>query len=151
MNHVSRAALAFAVAASLTACNGGSAHLATPSTGQATLNTLNTASLNGSAGFVSPTGMTLYTFDADNGTPGVSQCSGACAGVWPPLGPPSGTQIVPPFTVITRSDGSRQLAYSGRPLYTYSGDRNPGDTFGDKLVQFGAEWDIARPGMQTLN
>jgi predicted lipoprotein with Yx(FWY)xxD motif len=145
MINVSRAAVAFALAASFTACGTVNA---IPPTSQSTLNT---ATLNGSPGFVSSNRLTVYTFDADNATPGVSQCSGACTGVWPPLAPPAGTPIVAPFSVITRSDGSRQVAYSGRPLYTYSGDRKPGDTFGDKLVQFGAEWDIARPGPQSLN
>jgi predicted lipoprotein with Yx(FWY)xxD motif len=108
--------------------------MAAPPTSQSSLNT---AMLNGSSGFVSLTGMTVYTFDADNATPGVSQCSVACAGVWPPVAPPSGAQFAAPFSVITRSDRSRQLASSGRPLYMYSGDRKAGDTFGDKLVQFG--------------
>lgn len=149
MKHGLRAAIAFAVVASLTACGGGGSPVfTTPPPSQSTLST---ATLNGSAGFVSPAGMTVYTFDADNATPGVSQCSAACTVVWPPLTPPAGAQFAPPFAVITRSDGSQQVTYSGRPLYVYSGDRKPGDTFGDKLVQFGAEWDIARPGPQSLN
>jgi predicted lipoprotein with Yx(FWY)xxD motif len=32
-----------------------------------------------------------------------------------------------------RTDGKVQLTYQGRPLYTYAGDKKPGDTKGDGL------------------
>jgi len=77
--------------------------------------------------------MTLYHFDND--TTGTSNCTGTCATTWPPLkftgtGTPTGTTNL---TVITRTDGTKQVAYKGMPLYHYSGDNKPGDTQGDGL------------------
>ncbi len=77
-------------------------------------------------------GMTLYTFRNDK--PGVSNCEGACATLWPPLtvtGTPTASQgINGTLGTITRSDGSSQVTYNGLPLYTYSPDTSPGDTLG---------------------
>ena len=33
--------------------------------------------------------------------------------------------------MIARTDGSPQLAYDGRPLYTFVNDKKPGDKKGD--------------------
>ena len=35
------------------------------------------------------------------------------------------------FSVITRKDGTQQLAYDRRPLYTFKYDQMPGDKKGD--------------------
>ena len=35
------------------------------------------------------------------------------------------------WEVATRPDGSKQWAYKGSPLYTYAGDRKPGDIEGN--------------------
>ena len=40
-----------------------------------------------------------------------------------------------------RADGGRQVTYAGHPLYTFSGDRKPGQTAGEGLNNFGAAWD----------
>jgi len=44
-----------------------------------------------------------------------------------------------------RRDGSMQVTYNGHPLYYYVGDRNAGDTSGQGLDQFGAEWYVLAP------
>ena len=36
-----------------------------------------------------------------------------------------------PGQVIARVDGSKQLAYKGKPLYTWAKDQKPGDKTGD--------------------
>jgi predicted lipoprotein with Yx(FWY)xxD motif len=77
-------------------------------------------------------GMTLYTFKNDK--PGVSNCTGACAGIWPPFvvtGMPSaGSGVTGQIGLITRADGSQQVTYNGMPLYFYQGDKAPGDVNG---------------------
>jgi predicted lipoprotein with Yx(FWY)xxD motif len=76
-------------------------------------------------------GMTVYTFDKDSG--GKSACSGACAKNWPPVlagDTPPGA----PYSSITRDDGSKQLTYNGKPLYTFVKDKKPGDKAGDKAM-----------------
>jgi predicted lipoprotein with Yx(FWY)xxD motif len=88
-------------------------------------------------------GRTLYLFEADKS--GTSACSGGCAAVWPPLmaagklhaGP--GVQAAK-LDTIARSGGGRQVSYNGHPLYTYAADAKAGDTTGQGLDQFGAEW-----------
>jgi predicted lipoprotein with Yx(FWY)xxD motif len=78
------------------------------------------------------TGKTLYYFTKD--TPASSACNGTCSAIWPPF---NATQLSIPtlikntdFTSINRGDGMKQLAYMGRPLYTYSLDTKPGDING---------------------
>ena len=85
-------------------------------------------------------GMTLYTFDKD--TPGKSNCNGKCAVNWPPLMVTPMSHLAGPWTVVTRDDGSQMWGYAGKPLYTWSKDKNPGDTTGDGV---GMVWHVARP------
>jgi D-xylose transport system substrate-binding protein len=83
---------------------------------------------------VNDQGMTLYTFKND--TPGVSNCTDACAQLWPPLTVPAGEQptlasgVPGSLGTITRSDGSTQVTYNDMPLYTFAQDTQPGDTQG---------------------
>ena len=76
-------------------------------------------------------GMTVYTFDKDSG--GKSACSASCAGNWPPV-PADSAEPAAPYSAITREDGSKQLAYKGKPLYTFIKDTKPGDKAGDKAM-----------------
>jgi predicted lipoprotein with Yx(FWY)xxD motif len=74
-------------------------------------------------------GMTLYTFDKD--TAGKSNCVEQCLALWPAArtGDAKGKDI----GEITRTDGSTQITYQGKPLYYYAGDSKPGDTAGDNV------------------
>lgn len=103
---------------------------------------LPTAQLAGSAGFVNTTGRTVYVFDLDSN--GTSNCSGGCAAAWPAVVATAATYTAP-WSAINRSDGTRQLAYNGHPLYVFVGDVGNGTTNGDNLVEFGATWHVARP------
>jgi predicted lipoprotein with Yx(FWY)xxD motif len=85
-------------------------------------------------------GMTLYVFDRDSG--GKSSCNGQCAQNWPPLAAATGGQASGDWTVTTRDDGSRQWAYKGKPLYTWTKDTKPGDVTGDGVNNV---WHIAQP------
>jgi predicted lipoprotein with Yx(FWY)xxD motif len=93
-------------------------------------------------------GRTLYDFKKDKGT--TSACYGACASVWPPV-TTSGTAVAGPgvrsaeLGVTKRKDGSTELTYAGHPLYTFAGDAKPGDTKGNDIDQFGAEWYALSP------
>ena len=77
-------------------------------------------------------GRTLYTFDRDT-KPGRSACDDACAQNWKALPAAWVANASGDWTVVTREDGSRQWAYKGKPLYTFSGDHKAGDTNGDGL------------------
>jgi predicted lipoprotein with Yx(FWY)xxD motif len=95
-------------------------------------------------------GNTVYYFLKDKQGGSTSSCSGACAGVWPPVassGSPTAQKgaDASKLGTIKRSDGSTQVTYNGWPLYTYTGDSKPGDTNGNDFEQFGAEWYALTP------
>ena len=96
---------------------------------------------------------TLYLFEKDTGT--TSTCSGACASAWPPLlttGAPSAAGAVKADLIGTtmRDDGTVQVTYAGHPLYYYAGDSAPGDTEGQDVEAFGAEWYALGPSGQAI-
>jgi predicted lipoprotein with Yx(FWY)xxD motif len=44
-----------------------------------------------------------------------------------------------------RSDGTSQITYNGHPLYLFEGDHKPGDTNGEGVNAFGANWYAVSP------
>ena len=102
-----------------------------------------TATILGAPGFATPGGLTLYTFSGD-GT-NVSHCTGSCAAIWPPFMAASGAQASGGFTAITRADGSRQWAFNGHPLYTFTGDTQPRQANGQGVTDSGGPFTVARP------
>jgi predicted lipoprotein with Yx(FWY)xxD motif len=82
---------------------------------------------------VDASGMTVYTFDKDTADSGKSACSGSCAQNWPPV-MAGDAALTAPYSAITREDGSKQLAYKGKPLYTFKKDQKAGDKTGDKVM-----------------
>jgi predicted lipoprotein with Yx(FWY)xxD motif len=92
---------------------------------------------------VDSNGMTLYDFHKDKGTE--SMCDGACAEAWPPLlteGTPTAGNGADESLLgtTTRSDGTEQVTYAGHPVYTFTGDKKPGEATGNDIDAFGAEW-----------
>ncbi len=49
-----------------------------------------------------------------------------------------------------RSDGTLEVTYNGHPLYTYAGDSQPGQTNGEGVNGFGAEWYAVSPAGQAV-
>jgi predicted lipoprotein with Yx(FWY)xxD motif len=87
-------------------------------------------------------GMTLYTFDRDTAGSGKSACNGPCIVLWPALNASADAKATGDWAVVTRDDGTRQWAYKGKPLYTFSRDAKAGDRTGEG---FNNVWHIARP------
>jgi predicted lipoprotein with Yx(FWY)xxD motif len=88
-------------------------------------------------------GRTLYMFDKDKH--GKSTCTGKCAGFWPPLitsGQPLAAAGAKNSLLGTakRADGRLQVTYNHHPLYTFVKDTVKGQTNGEALNVFGAEW-----------
>src|SRR4051812_46171102 len=92
---------------------------------------------------VGTNGRTLYLFEKDKTKK--STCSGACATAWPPLlttGKPKAAGKAKKSLLGTtkRSDGKTQVTYKGHPLYYFVQDKKAGDTAGEGVDGFGAEW-----------
>jgi predicted lipoprotein with Yx(FWY)xxD motif len=109
---------------------------------------------SGQTGFLTDgSGRSVYLFESDHGM--VSTCNGACVSAWPPLttsGQPTAAAGARTglLGTITRSDGSKQVTYAGHPLYYYAGDAQPGQTNGEGLNGFGAQWYLVSPGGATV-
>lgn len=84
-------------------------------------------------------GMTLYTFDKDAG--GVSACYDDCAAKWPPYLGNADEKMPADWTLVDRTDGTKQWAYDGKPVYFFAGDKAKGDMAGDGL---GGVWHIIK-------
>jgi predicted lipoprotein with Yx(FWY)xxD motif len=60
---------------------------------------------------------------------------------WPPVhGPVPTSGLKGTFSTISRSDGSTQETFNGHPLYTFIGDKAPGQANGNNLNAFGGVW-----------
>ena len=84
-------------------------------------------------------GMTLYVFDKDAG--GVSSCYDACATHWPAYMGKKGEKMTEGWTEVKRKDGKMQMAYDGKPVYFFAGDKKKGDMAGDGM---GGVWHIIK-------
>jgi predicted lipoprotein with Yx(FWY)xxD motif len=96
---------------------------------------------------ISYTGMTLYDYAKD--FTASSTCYGDCAQVWVPYIVSGSDSISAQYgvntaqtRVITRADGTLQVAYNGHPLYFYTGDTGPNTTNGQGV---GGLWAVLKP------
>jgi predicted lipoprotein with Yx(FWY)xxD motif len=94
---------------------------------------------------VDSSGMALYSPEGESATN--VRCTGACASIWKPLRP--GAAQLTGSKVITRPDGTKQLAVGGKPLYTFAQD-SPGSITGNGASDaFGAKqftWHVVTKG-----
>jgi predicted lipoprotein with Yx(FWY)xxD motif len=88
-------------------------------------------------------GMTLYHLSGEQN--GKFICtSTACLGVWHPLITPSGSEPsgeVGSLGTVKRPEGTMQVTYKGTPLYTFTGDQQPGETKGQGIKDVGT-WSV---------
>ncbi len=94
---------------------------------------------------VTPDGKTLYTNTVD--TPGNLRCVDiSCTGLWKPFTmdaqPTAGSDVPGKLELITRPDGSKQVAYNQQPLYTFYLDLTAGDAKGNGFTDFGGTWHV---------
>jgi predicted lipoprotein with Yx(FWY)xxD motif len=127
---VAAAALAL-VAIAVAGCGGGDDQATAATSGSNASGGSSTVGVTDVSGLgkilVDSQGRTAYLFEKDTGSK--STCSGACAQEWPPVA----------------TSGTKQVTYNGHPLYLFAGDHNPGDTAGQNLDTFGAEWYVLSP------
>jgi len=154
---VAVALLAAACGSSATTSNNaqstaGSAATSSPSS-SASGNMIKTSTSSRGAFLTDGSGRAVYDFLADSKNK--SACSGACAAAWPPVvvtGQPTagGGVTASGLSTITRSDGTKQVTYEGRPLYYYAGDTGPGMANGQGLNGFGHLWWLLTPTGASL-
>ena len=87
-------------------------------------------------------GMTLYTYDKDEA--GTSTCYDKCAVNWPPYMAAADTAAEGDWTIVERTDGSKQWAYDGKPLYLWIQDKAPGDVTGEGKGD--GTWHVVKAG-----
>jgi predicted lipoprotein with Yx(FWY)xxD motif len=118
----------------LAACGGSAKSTSGPSAPAASSSVL-----------VDSSGLALYSPDGESATN--VRGTGACAAVWKPVRP--GTARLAGSKVITRPDGTKQLAVGGKPLYTFVQD-SPGSLNGNGASDaFGAKqfsWHAVQKG-----
>ena len=101
--------------------------------------------VTGKAGLLTDAaGRVLYVFDKDS--EGKSVCDDPCAALWPPFVAAADAKPVGDYGLVSRSDGSRQWAVRGRPLYFYAGDSGPGQATGDGVK---GVWHVVRDTPMT--
>jgi predicted lipoprotein with Yx(FWY)xxD motif len=98
-------------------------------------------------------GRTLYLFEKDKTKK--STCSGACATAWPPLltsgkAKAAGKAKRSLLGTTKRKDGKLQVTYKGHPLYFFYLDSKAGDTKGEGVNGFGAEWYVLAPSGKKI-
>jgi predicted lipoprotein with Yx(FWY)xxD motif len=152
------AALALTVSACASSGSSSATTASTPAAGTSSSAAASPASGSGGASVTVKTiggqhvltnssGMTLYWFAIDTSTK--SNCSGACATYWPPVtgSLTAGSGVTGTLGTITRSDGTKQATYDGHPLYTYVGDKAPGQATGNgKNLSGGLWWEMTASG-----
>jgi len=90
-------------------------------------------------------GKTVYVL-----TPSKVGCTGSCTTIWPRVLLPKGVAKATAGTgvnaaklgSVARSGGARQVTYSGKPLYWFSGDTAAGQTHGNGLKDKWGKWSI---------
>ena len=100
---------------------------------------------------VDSAGKALYAADEEADSSVV--CTGACTSFWIPLtidgSPPSGNSLPSELGVVERGDGTRQVTFDGKRLYTFVEDE-PGEVTGDGFSDaFGGQqftWHVVSVG-----
>jgi predicted lipoprotein with Yx(FWY)xxD motif len=84
-------------------------------------------------------GRTLYSLSVEKRGKFICTASSGCTAIWHPLTVAAG--VVPKGPVklgtVKRPEGTTQVTYRGRPLYTFGGDRKSGQTKGEGLHDVG--------------
>jgi predicted lipoprotein with Yx(FWY)xxD motif len=153
------AAAVLVLAAVLAGCGGGSSSTSASTTSKGSTLPAPTPPPNAEEGtvfvslgsvpglgqiLVGPEGRTLYAFSGDSESE--ATCEGACEKAWPPLldesgePEPSNGAAGARLGTIARKDGSKQVTYAGHPLYSYGGDKKPGEAKGNGASSFGGTW-----------
>jgi predicted lipoprotein with Yx(FWY)xxD motif len=79
--------------------------------------------------FADSRGMSLYTHG--KGPSRSADCEGDCTATWPPFLASPSSETAEDWSLLPRTDGTRQWVYRGAPLYRFAKDKAIGDTGGE--------------------
>ena len=102
---------------------------------------------------VDSSGRALYRNDQEHGA--VVLCKGACVSIWKPLmvqGKPTGKSLPGKLGVAMRPDGTRQVTYRGKRLYTFTLEKPrkvTGDGIKDAFNGQKFTWHVVHPAAQS--
>ncbi|MEC5179669.1 COG4315 family predicted lipoprotein [Arthrobacter sp. CG_A4] len=164
--HLSIGLSAFAVAALLSGCAGGSgtsttstpattspsaASSAPASTPAAAAAALKVASSKLGQIVVDGKGMSVYYFTKDTKDSGTSACTGGCLTAWPPVVTTSAAPTVDGVTgkvgTIATPDGKKQVTINGMPIYYFAKDKAAGDVLGQGV---NSVWYVVAPSGEMI-
>lgn len=168
--HLSIGLSAFALAALLSGCAGGSGTTtsttsppAAATSAPATDSPASSAPASTSAAelMVTPSkagqivvdgkGMSVYYFTKDTKDSGTSACTGGCLTAWPPVTTTSDAPAVDGVTgtvgTIATPDGKKQLTINGMPVYYFEKDKAAGDILGQGV---GGVWYLVAPSGEMI-
>jgi predicted lipoprotein with Yx(FWY)xxD motif len=138
-SRVIRSAGALSVAAAgllmLAACGSGGSTAAASSPASSSGTTVTVRDSGGMHVLATSSGRTLYVSDQEKGK---ALCtSGACNAIWAPLTvtggqkPTASGAVTDELSTMRLADGTKQVAFDGQPLYTFSFDHGSGQVNGD--------------------
>ncbi|SKB52821.1 Predicted lipoprotein with conserved Yx(FWY)xxD motif [Arthrobacter sp. 49Tsu3.1M3] len=166
--HLSIGLSAFALAALLSGCGGGttttptSAAPATSAPAESSAPASSTPSSMSAAVLsvgeskagqivVADQGLSVYFFAKNTKDSGNSVCTGACLTSWPAVTSPTATPPVNGVTgkvgTIPTADGKMQVTINGLPIYYYSKDQTAGDINGQGV---GGVWYLVSPSGEMI-
>ncbi|WP_151475606.1 SCO0930 family lipoprotein [Streptomyces albicerus] len=105
---------------------------------------------------VDKNGMTVYRFEKDTPWPMKTACLGECLEKWPVVEPVDAADTKGidnkvegrrGYVVLNRPDGLKQQSIDCWPMYTFAGDKKPGDTNGQGV---GGTWYVMSPEGKAL-
>jgi predicted lipoprotein with Yx(FWY)xxD motif len=168
--HLSIGLSAFALAALLSGCAGGSGTSTStgaaspPASGSSAASSAPASSSSTAAAadlkvaastagqiVVDGKGLSVYQYTQDLKDSGRSACVGGCMTAWPPVVTTSDTPMVDGVTgkvgTIATPDGKKQLTINGMPVYYFAKDKVPGDILGQG---FSGVWYLVTPSGEML-
>ncbi|MEU2095213.1 SCO0930 family lipoprotein [Streptomyces globisporus] len=96
-------------------------------------------------------GMTVYRFTKDSAWPMKTACTGECLKKWPVVEPVAKNAVdgvtTKGFVTFDRPDGIKQQTIDCWPIYTFAGDKKPGDTNGQGV---GGTWYAVSPDSKLV-
>ena len=139
----------------LVACGGSDSSSSSPTTGSTAGETVSLADVSGVGNvLVDSQGNALYSRDLEAG--GKVLCMDGCTSIWEPLTVSSGSEPTGPsdvsskLGVVDRPDGTKQVTFEGKPLYTFVEDQAPdmvtGNGVSDSFDGTGFTWHVASLG-----